>query len=231
MGPGCFHPRNVTFGVTSNQHVFGFNGAGMFPSQKCAFQLGAEVGGLGASMGPGCFHPRNESALKVTSQSFLASMGPGCFHPRNGVTPCRRSTPYWPQWGRDVSIPEIPIPISRPFSQSCFNGAGMFPSQKWVRFGFVVVIRPALQWGRDVSIPEISSGFPLRPVWTRASMGPGCFHPRNQYARAIMALMHVASMGPGCFHPRNASTDVVDITANALQWGRDVSIPEMRYGR
>ena len=34
-------------------------------------------------------------------------------------------------------------------------------------------------------------------------------------------------MGPGCFHPRNAVFGVDQLPDWMLQWGRDVSIPEM----
>src|ERR1035441_2183461 len=64
-----------------------FNGAGMFPSQKC-----------GCDVRTGWYN--------------IASMGPGCFHPRNTID----NTLAWArcglQWGRDVSIPEIATPLS-----------------------------------------------------------------------------------------------------------------------
>src|ERR1017187_6127092 len=37
---------------------------------------------------------------------------------------------------------------------------------------------------------------------------------------------HRASMGPGCFHPRIIAISQVQDEAGKLQWGRDVSIPE-----
>src|ERR1019366_5584675 len=39
--------------------------------------------------------------------------------------------------------------------------------------------------------------------------------------------MSSASMGPGCFHPRNIATEAIAALQRALQWGRDVSIPEI----
>ena len=39
-----------------------------------------------------------------------------------------------------------------------------------------------------------------------------------------------ASMGPGCFYPGNPSPLRARRTLRRLQWGRDVSIPEM-HGR
>src|ERR1039458_2291777 len=44
--------------------------------------------------------------------------------------------------------------------------------------------------------------------------------------RAEFAAM--ASMGPGCFYPGNISCVVVPYTTPGLQWGRDVSIPEIK---
>ena len=84
-------------------------------------------------------------------------------------------------------------------------------------------------------------------------MGPGCFYPGNvqefpddnrgrsgfngagmflsrKYPHATFASPpSLASMGPGCFYPGNL--DVLRITrfGALLQWGRDVSIPEMRW--
>src|ERR1019366_1926601 len=37
----------------------------------------------------------------------------------------------------------------------------------------------------------------------------------------------MASMGPGCFHPGNELCEHVRAQLTELQWGRDVSIPEM----
>ena len=58
MGPGCFHPRNCAVNGFAEDEVRGFNGAGMFPSQKSDGLCCDESTGY-ASMGPGCFHPRN----------------------------------------------------------------------------------------------------------------------------------------------------------------------------
>ena len=107
-------------------------------------------------------------------------MGPGCFHPRNGF-----------RFHRSVSRP------------ASFNGAGMFPSQKSASWWCSRRLPSRLQWGRDVSIPEITR------------------QPGNRGLRAG------ASMGPGCFHPRNPSTITTLHPTSALQWGRDVSIPEI----
>ena len=34
-------------------------------------------------------------------------------------------------------------------------------------------------------------------------------------------------MGPGCFYPGNSASGMIVIAPFTLQWGRDVSIPEM----
>ena len=58
-------------------------------------------------------------------------------------------------------------------------------------------------------------------------MGPGCFHPRNSDAKSTPQRRAAASMGPGCFHPRNEGRQMVAVDLQWLQWGRDVSIPEI----
>ena len=84
-----------------------------------------------------------------------------------------------------------------------FNGAGMFLSRKcaW----------PRRQRQRCC-----------------ASMGPGCFYPGNRdLGRPLLTPWH-ASMGPGCFYPGNEGGTGKGAVAAPLQWGRDVSIPEIR---
>src|ERR1017187_7387176 len=86
----------------------------------------------------------------------------------------------------------------------------------------------------------------------RASMGPGCFYPGNGPSAALGSAAGVASMGPGCFYPGNmpgwrctgiwpacfngagmflsrkyARLALYWDLASVLQWGRDVSIPEI----
>ena len=68
----------------------------------------------------------------------------------------------------------------------------------------VVIELVGLQWGRDVSIPEMMA--------------------QRNAARDELD----ASMGPGCFHPRNRANDVDRLRIDWLQWGRDVSIPEIK---
>src|ERR1035441_2367560 len=59
------------------------------------------------------------------------------------------------QWGRDVSIPEMPDGMLVAPNNTCFNGAGMFPSQKSEIHLSLQPLKRWLQWGRDGSIPEI----------------------------------------------------------------------------
>src|ERR1017187_7787050 len=106
MGPGCFHPRNEAVEMRS---------APTYP----------------ASMGPGCFHPRNVAMLFREEVYSPASMGPGCFHPRNSASAVDKVAASLLQWGRDVSIPEITLQRRRWHQPGGFNGAGMFPSQKY----------------------------------------------------------------------------------------------------
>src|ERR1035441_7235182 len=83
-----------------------------------------------------------------------------------------------------------------------FNGAGMFPSQKFMWFCLSSFFAHA-SMGPGCFHPrnEKDSAPPLDD--DEASMGPGCFHPRNGVPLASFALIQGASMGPGCFHPRN----------------------------
>ena len=178
MGPGCFHPRNETpTGQLGDAAPLQWGRDVSIPEMlrpRCVAALQSK-----ASMGPGCFHPRNGGCVMWGVQQMRASMGPGCFHPRNASHEAGTRGFEWLQWGRDVSIPEMP-PASTcaRTSRSRFNGAGMFPSQKCTGLGFVV-------------------GAAL------------------------------ASMGPGCFHPRNVPENLVSPLVGWLQWGRDVSIPEI----
>src|ERR1039458_3819132 len=97
---------------------------------------------------------------------------------------------------------------------------------------------------------------PLPPLLDRASMGPGCFYPGNVPDIGTDTGATVASMGPGCFYPGNhwpsrcpcrtrssfngagmflARKSAVGSSPQrfltGLQWGRDVSIPEMNLYR
>jgi hypothetical protein len=83
-------------------------------------------------MGPGCFHPRNAALASYTRWSPVLQWGrdvsiPEMFGPAAEYKPLDLL-----QWGRDVSIPEMSIwPVVPLVGMPRFNGAGMFPSQKW----------------------------------------------------------------------------------------------------
>ena len=61
-------------------------------------------------------------------------------------------------------------------------------------------------------------------------MGPGCFYPGNRARGIQLEPPEIASMGPGCFYPGNDGPGPGGLGAEGLQWGRDVSIPEIRPG-
>ena len=225
MGPGCFYPGNL--------------GLADWQAEK-----------LLASMGPGCFYPGNglppneKLALIVLQWGRDVSIpemrrgacpaarlpcfnGAGMFLSRKcGASLSSSSGLGRLQWGRDVSIPEI----------CCWSSVSPEAA--------------TLQWGRDVSIPEIQTPNRCHPCY-RASMGPGCFYPGNGAAAWASGTTFEASMGPGCFYPGNfflPGQNLLEIEASMgpgcfypgnpqngraatsrswLQWGRDVSIPEM----
>src|ERR1035441_7951838 len=83
-----------------------------------------------------------------------------------------------------------------------------------------------LQWGRDVSIPEIMR---TRRTWASRPRfnGDGMFPSQKWWRRDHRKFLLFASMGPGCFHPRNYANSAYMGIQATLQWGRDVSIPEM----
>src|ERR1035437_311645 len=133
---------------------------------------------------------------------------------------------------------------------SRFNGAGMFPSQKFPVDYQEGWCNGELQWGRDVSIPEMlrrSAARTRLPGFNGAGMfpsqkcptvsqptqnqrrfnGAGMFPSQKWDRRCPKCPAHVASMGPGCFHPRNGMVAGTPWQGTGLQWGRDVSIPEM----
>ena len=83
-----------------------------------------------------------------------------------------------------------------------FNGAGMFPSQKYARN---------------------KTDYPVR----LASMGPGCFHPRNMQAANAMSANTMLQWGRDVSIPEMTVAVVPMLFPALLQWGRDVSIPEM----
>src|ERR1035441_9890314 len=107
-----------------------FNGAGMFPSQKCGCDVRTGWYNI-ASMGPGCFHPRNTIDNTLAWARCGLQWGRDVSIPEMGMTESTQCRLLGLQWGRDVSIPEM---YWRGRSGESLEG---------------------LQWGRDVSIPEI----------------------------------------------------------------------------
>ena len=132
-----------------------------------------------------------------------ASMGPGCFHPRNALEMlCESLNASGLQWGRDVSIPEMSRRSAARAAPRGFNGAGMFPSQKSARADPAKAVGPA-SMGPGCFHPRNLNVALLHYGYLHASMGPGCFHPRNLDSLCPGRAGQLASMGPGCFHPRN----------------------------
>src|ERR1017187_5222285 len=86
-----------------------------------------------------------------------------------------------------------------------------------------------LQWGRDVSIPEIKGRTPAQSL-SSSFNGAGMFLSRKCGVNCTITIVSGASMGPGCFYPGNAAAGASFLALAELQWGRDVSIPEMRLG-
>src|ERR1035441_4990892 len=53
------------------------------------------------------------------------------------------------------------------------------------------------------------------------------FPSQKSHVERLAVHGTVASMGPGCFHPRNARWNAGGTQQYLLQWGLDVSIPEI----
>ena len=202
MGPGCFHPRNMDLSVNlsydgalqwgrdvsipeiavsglDGRQQTGFNGAGMFPSQKSGVRVRGAMFGVELQWGRDVSIPEMQSSYSPFSGHGPLQWGRDVSIPEILSQTGDNRYRDWLQWGRDVSIPEITWRSGRSAGTLCFNGAGMFPSQKSGAGLAGPVNLSLLQWGRDVSIPEMkdAGGAGARPGG--ASMGPGCFHPRN----------------------------------------------------
>src|ERR1035441_3072210 len=115
-----------------------------------------------------------------------------------------------------------------PVDQPSFNGAGMFLSRKYEHLNRDREKAAKLQWGRDVSIPEIPHYGRLRQR-TLCFNGAGMFLSRKLDKAGFPEPRFRASMGPGCFYPGNADSWSRRIMIGSLQWGRDVSIPEIPH--
>ena len=252
MGPGCFHPRNSDVQAMMRSILLASMGPGCFHPRNL-LALRHPVLRLRASMGPGCFHPRNPAHERRVGTTRRASMGPGCFHPRNLLDSAGQLGDFGLQWGRDVSIPEIGSGWCRERGDGHASmGPGCFHPRN-VNTWALQSANFTLQWGRDVSIPEIAavaSEIPTTSSFNGAGMfpsqkyrprvlpfapakgfnGAGMFPSQKYSSQGGCVSNSVASMGPGCFHPRNAGCPPWGTAIAWLQWGRDVSIPEMPHG-
>src|ERR1035441_9664454 len=169
-----------------------------------------------------------------------------CVPPQGAVNPL-----YELQWGRDVSIPEMfRDRQSRARSHRLQWGRDVSIPEMWSpsppRTGY-----PALQWGRDVSIPEIPWLLRPRPRYRRFN-GAGMFLSRKSCRRPCPAWLPSRFNGAGMFLSRKCvlltqhrrgqggfngagmflsrkcwrQEHGISLTGQ-LQWGRDVSIPEI----
>ena len=150
----------------------------MFPSQKSDVALGSDAV-CGASMGPGCFHPRNAKVQYLVVNAAQLQWGRDVSIPEMECWASGHGDTHRLQWGRDVSIPEIWMPYSpSPLAAWLQWGRDVsIPEMK--SFAVTCRLNALLQWGRDVSIPEITPCRAAPRAKPDASMGPGCFHPRN----------------------------------------------------
>ena len=131
-----------------------------------------------------------------------ASMGPGCFYPGN-------ATAY---------------PCSYAYSWASMGPGCFYPGNDYAVYFEAAAC--GLQWGRDVSIPEITGATGAAGA-TGGFNGAGMFLSRKSCRCRWRRFWRSASMGPGCFYPGNIPSYLGVRELNPLQWGRDVSIPEM----
>ena len=203
-----------------------------------------------ASMGPGCFYPGNAASIAPSRLFPALQWGRDVSIPEMR----RRARRFWRwrsfngagmflsrkcdwvkvigglramlQWGRDVSIPEIVRAGDVALERCGFNGAGMFLSRKWYPSSFSRR-KPSCFNGAGMFLSRKFARLRNPSGHTAASMGPGCFYPGNSILTHGPETALVASMGPGCFYPGNPSLCGSIPVIHALQWGRDVSIPEI----
>src|ERR1017187_5267817 len=180
-----------------------------------------------ASMGPGCFYPGNGLGPMRQDGAQPASMGPGCFYPGNLDEAAVLRSFGRLQWGRDVSIPEMGWPLGiAPVIPKASMGPGCFyPGNTGSGVG--VELRTIASMGPGCFYPGNNDWCNRAERARKASMGPGCFYPGNHAAMGHHSYRLDASMGPGCFYPGNSTWTPADAPPSRLQWGRDVSIPEM----
>ena len=130
-------------------------------------------------------------------------MGPGCFHPRNEPDEVAIKDYSELQWGRDVSIPEMLQAVE------------------------VALQQIRLQWGRDVSIPEIGRRRTGRPLESSFN-GAGMFPSQKSGLPSGQTIPCCCFNGAGMFPSQKCSQAPLSLRLDrSLQWGRDVSIPEI----
>ena len=151
-----------------------------------------------------------EMALFSTSGGTVttASMGPGANAPGNKRSLIMAIRPLALQWGRELTLPEIAVGKGRE------RAVG------------------ALQWGRELTLPEMRWSRDRQPAARGASMGPGANAPGNLAASTPRSHRGTASMGPGANAPGNlAIASACPAQTILLQWGRELTLPEMAQAR
>src|ERR1035438_6519397 len=130
-------------------------------------------------MGPGCFHPRNGAEWALLHVARPLQWGRDVSIPEIFELEVVVCNILMLQWGRDVSIPEITAATTRLFAWDWLQWGRDVSIPEMALSVMCRVLNAELQWGRDVSIPEIGSLDFWSCMSSPASMGPGCFHPRN----------------------------------------------------
>ena len=204
MGPGCFYPGNRFIRRTNSGDCLLQWGRDVSIPEMSSTTAALAAPGA-ASMGPGCFYPGNPQLSIRYISAPLGFNGAGMFLSRKSIFP--RNPPLLDpaSMGPGCFYPGNKDGLRSARRSRGFNGAGMFLSRKF-------------RIGNDCDSA------------VHASMGPGCFYPGNGRRSTCWRTGPFASMGPGCFYPGNGAVHVGQAVGIELQWGRDVSIPEMSVG-
>src|ERR1035441_7994455 len=202
MGPGCFHPRNsvplspqaqvnvllqwgrdVSIPEMAAKSISAARAARLQWGRDVSIpEMRAQTDGVRRWMqlqwGRDVSIPEIRNGRRWL-KGIASFNGAGMFPSQKlGGPPVARRPAAWLQWGRDVSIPEIRVARPGLRYAPCFNGAGMFPSQKCVVASASAI--PSVGFNGAGMFPS-QKFYVARQVWApqEASMGPGCFHPRN----------------------------------------------------
>src|SRR5579875_607187 len=112
---------------------------------------------------------------------------------------------------------------------SIFNGAAISRSRKLHLGKYHYILCLDLQWGRDLSIAEIRLAAQYIVEVSLSSMGPRSLDRGNIFVEKQTALDGLSSMGPRSLDRGNAIMGGGSAMSQLdLQWGRDLSIAEMR---